>query len=33
MQRINKLINGKLGVTPQTAWLLSQALKRRPNFE
>ncbi len=31
-QRINELINGKRGVTPQTAWLLSQALDTTPEF-
>ena len=31
-QRVNELINGKRGVTPQTAWLLSQALETTPEF-
>ncbi len=31
-QRINELINGKHDVTPQTAWLLSQALGTTPEF-
>lgn len=31
-QRINELINGKRGITPQTAWLLSQALDTTPEF-
>ena len=31
-QRIDELINGKRGVTPQTAWLLSQALETTPEF-
>ncbi len=31
-QRVNELINGKRGVTPQTAWGLSQALGTTPEF-
>lgn len=31
-QRINELIRGKRGVTPDTAWLLSQALGTTPQF-
>lgn len=31
-QRINELIHGKRGITPQTAWLLSQALGTTPEF-
>lgn len=31
-QRINKIIRGKRGVTPETAWLLSQALGTTPEF-
>jgi len=31
-QRINELINAKRGITPQTAWLLSQALGTTPEF-
>lgn len=31
-QRINEIINGKRGVTPQTAWLFSQALGTTPEF-
>ena len=31
-QRINELIRGKRGVTPETAWLLSQALDTTPEF-
>ncbi len=31
-QRVNELINGKRGVTPQTACLLSQALETTPEF-
>jgi addiction module HigA family antidote len=32
VQRINELIRGKRGITPQTAWLLSQALNTAPEF-
>ena len=32
VQRINELIRGKRGITPQTAWLLSQALNTTPEF-
>ncbi len=32
VQRINELIRGKRGVTPDTAWLLSQALRTTPEF-
>lgn len=32
VQRINELINGKRGVTPETAWLLSEALNTSPDF-
>lgn len=32
VQRINELIHGKRGVTPETAWLLSQALNTTPEF-
>ena len=32
VQRINELIRGKRGVTPETAWLLSQALGTTPEF-
>jgi addiction module HigA family antidote len=32
VQRINELVRGKRGVTPQTAWLLSQALGTTPEF-
>ena len=31
-QRVNELVRGKRGVTPQTAWLLSQALNTAPEF-
>ncbi len=32
IQRINELVRGKRGVTPDTAWLLSQALGTSPEF-
>lgn len=32
IQRVNQLIKGKRGVTPETAWLLSQALGTTPEF-
>lgn len=31
-QRVNELVNGKRGVTPETAWLLSKALGTTPEF-
>lgn len=31
-QRINELIRGKRGITPETAWLLSKALGTTPEF-
>ncbi len=32
IQRINEIIRGKRGITPETAWLLSQAFKTTPQF-
>ena len=32
LQRLNEIINGKRGVTAQTAWLLSQALGTSAEF-
>ena len=32
IQRINELVRGKRGVTPDTAWLLSKALGTTPMF-
>jgi antitoxin HigA-1 len=32
VQRINELIRGKRGITPQTAWLLAAALNTTPEF-
>ena len=31
-QRINQLVRGKRGITPDTAWLLGQAFKTSPEF-
>jgi addiction module HigA family antidote len=31
-QRINEIIRGKHGITPETAWLFSQALGTTPSF-
>jgi len=32
VQRVNEIIRGKRGVTPETAWLFSQALGTSPQF-
>jgi antitoxin HigA-1 len=32
LQRLNEIIRGKRGITPETAWLLSQALGTTPQF-
>ena len=32
VQRVNELVRGKRGMTPDTAWLLSQALETSPEF-
>jgi len=32
IQRINEIVRGKRGVTPETAWLLAQALQTSPEF-
>ena len=32
VQRINELVNGKRGVTPETAWLLAGAFDTSPEF-
>jgi len=32
VQRINEIVKGKRGVTPETAWLLAQALATTPEF-
>lgn len=32
IQRVNELVRGKRGITPETAWLLSAALGTTPEF-
>ena len=32
VQRVNELIRGKRGITPQTAWLLAQSLNTSPQL-
>jgi addiction module HigA family antidote len=32
VQRINEIVRGKRGVTPDTAWRLSQAFETSPSF-
>ena len=32
IQRVNELVRGKRGMTPETAWLLSGALGTTPEF-
>ncbi len=32
VQRINEIVRGKRGITPETAWLLSEALRTTPEF-
>ena len=32
VQRVNELVRGKRGVTPETAWLLAQALGTTPEY-
>ena len=32
VQRINEIIRGKRGITPETAWLFSQALDTTPEL-
>ena len=32
IQRVNEIVRGKRGVTPETAWLLSEALRTTPQF-
>jgi addiction module HigA family antidote len=32
VQRVNELVRGKRGVSPETAWLLSQAFGTTPEF-
>lgn len=32
IQRVNEIVRGKRGVTPDTAWLLSEAFNTSPEF-
>ena len=32
VQRVNEIVRGKRGITPETAWLLSEALDTTPQF-
>jgi len=32
VQRVNEIVKGKRGVTPETAWLFAQALGTSPEF-
>ena len=32
VQRVNEIVRGKRGITPASAWLLSQALGTTPEF-
>jgi len=32
VQRVNEIVRGKRGITPETAWLFSQALGTTPQF-
>ena len=32
LQRVNEIVRGKRGVTPETAWLFAQALNTTPEF-
>ena len=32
VQRINEIIRGKRGITPETAWLLAKAFGTKPQF-
>jgi antitoxin HigA-1 len=32
VQRVNEIVRGKRGVSPETAWLLSQAFQTTPQF-
>jgi addiction module HigA family antidote len=32
VQRVNEIVRGKRGVTPETAWLFAQALDTTPEF-
>jgi addiction module HigA family antidote len=32
VQRVNEIVRGKRGITPETAWLFAQALGTSPEF-
>ena len=32
LQRVNEIVRGKRGITPESAWLLAQALDTTPEF-
>lgn len=32
VQRVNEIVRGKRGITPETAWLLASAFETTPNF-
>jgi addiction module HigA family antidote len=32
LQRVNEIVRGKRGITPETAWLFSEALGTTPQF-
>ncbi len=32
VQRVNEIVRGKRGVTPETAWLFAQAFRTTPEF-
>ena len=32
VQRVNEIVRGKRGITPDTAWLLSEAFSTSPQF-
>lgn len=32
IQRVNQIVSGKRGITPETAWLLSRAFGTTPEF-
>ena len=32
VQRVNEIIRGKRGITPETAWFLAEALNTSPEF-
>jgi antitoxin HigA-1 len=32
VQRVNEIVRGKRGITPETAWLFAQAFKTSPEF-